>query len=126
MTERTVLIVDDSPTMRKMVSFALCKQLGWKGKELQANDGLEGLDILSKEVVDLVICDVNMPNMNGLELLKQVKRDEQLKKTPFVMLTTEGKETDKERALRFGADGYLVKPFRPDALKAVLQELHLL
>jgi len=119
---KTVLIIDDSPTFRTMVSFAL-KKIANFGKELQAGDGLEALDALTKNHVDMIICDVNMPNMNGLEFLKTVKSDEHMKYIPVVMLTTEGKEDDMERALKLGANGYLSKPFKPPALKAEIDRL---
>ena len=119
---KTVLIIDYSPTLRTMVSFALKKIADFK-RELQAADGLEGLDALAKHRVDLVICDVNMPNMNGLELLKSLKGDEKLKSIPVIMLTTEGKEDDRDRAMKLGADAYLSKPFKPLALKAEIDKL---
>lgn len=118
----TVLIVDDSPTFRTMVSFALKKIANFSG-ELQAGDGLEALDALAKNSVDIIICDVNMPNMNGLEFLKNIKSDEKLKAVPVIMLTTEGKEEDRDRAVRMGADAYLNKPFKPQALKAEIDRL---
>lgn len=119
---RTVLIIDDSPTFRTMVSFAL-KKIANFGIQLQAEDGLEALDAMAKNRVDLVICDVNMPNMNGLEFLKTVKSDEKFKAIPVIMLTTEGKEEDRDRAVKIGADAYLNKPFKPQALKAEIERL---
>ena len=119
---KTVLIIDDSPTFRTMVSFAL-KKIAHFGNEIQAGDGLEALDALAKNSVDLMICDVNMPNMNGLEFLKMVKGDEKHKRIPVIMLTTEGKDEDRERALKLGADAYLNKPFKPNALKAEIERL---
>lgn len=114
--EKTVLIVDDSPTFRTMVSFAL-KRISNFDKELHAADGLEALEALSKNRVDIIICDINMPNMNGLEFLKTVKEDDNFKSMPIIMLTTEGREEDRQKAVSLGADGYLNKPFRPNALK---------
>lgn len=119
---KTVLIIDDSPTFRTMVSFAL-KKIANFGNEIQAADGLEALDALAKNDVQLIICDVNMPNMNGLEFLKTVKGDEKHKRIPVIMLTTEGKDEDRERALKLGADAYLNKPFKPNALKAEIERL---
>ncbi len=119
---KTVLIIDDSPTFRTMVSFAL-KKIAPFGHEIQAADGLEALDALAKNDVHLMICDVNMPNMNGLEFLKTVKGDEKHKRIPIIMLTTEGKDEDRERALKLGADAYLNKPFKPNALKAEIERL---
>ncbi len=119
---KTVLIIDDSPTFRTMVSFAL-KKIAHFGNEIQAADGLEALDALAKNDVHLMICDVNMPNMNGLEFLKTVKGDEKHKRIPVIMLTTEGKDEDRERATKLGADAYLNKPFKPNALKAEIERL---
>jgi two-component system chemotaxis response regulator CheY len=119
---KTVLIVDDSPTFRTMVSFALKKISNFE-KEIQAADGLEAMDALAKNHVDLVICDVNMPNMNGLEVVKQIKSDEKLKAIPVIMLTTEGKDDDRERAVKLGASSYLSKPFKPQDLKAEIDKL---
>lgn len=119
---KTVLIIDDSPTFRTMVSFAL-KKIANFGNEIQAADGLEALDAIAKNDIHLMICDVNMPNMNGLEFLKTVKGDEKHKHIPVIMLTTEGKDEDRERAVKLGADAYLNKPFKPNALKAEIERL---
>ncbi len=120
--ETTVLVVDDSPTFRTMVSFAL-KRVASFDKEIQAADGLEALDALAKNSVDIIICDVNMPNMNGLEFLKTVKSDENFKSVPVIMLTTEGKDSDREKARKLGADAYLNKPFKPNILKKEIDRL---
>lgn len=119
---KTVLIIDDSPTFRTMVSFALKKIANFEN-EIQAADGLEALDALAKNDVHLMICDVNMPNMNGLEFLKTVRSDEKYKRIPVIMLTTEGKDEDQERAMKLGANAYLNKPFKPNALKAEIERL---
>lgn len=119
---KTVLIIDDSPTFRTMVSFALKKIANFEN-EIQAADGLEALDALAKNDVHLMICDVNMPNMNGLEFLKTVRSDEKYKRIPVIMLTTEGKDEDQERAMKLGASAYLNKPFKPNALKAEIERL---
>ncbi len=116
MAGKSVLVVDDSPTLRKMVIFALKKMYDIENK-YEAGDGLEALEILSGHKVDFIICDINMPNMNGLEFLYRVKNHEEFKNIPIIMLTTEGREEDKQRALKLGADGYVVKPFKPDILK---------
>ena len=116
MSGKSVLVIDDSPTLRKMVLFALKKMYPIENK-FEAGDGLEALDILSGNKIDFIICDINMPNMNGLEFLYRVKNHEEFKNIPVIMLTTEGRDEDKERARRLGADGYVVKPFKPDKLK---------
>jgi len=119
---KTVLIIDDSPTFRTMLSFALKKVAGFE-KELQAADGLEAMDALANNHVDLVICDVNMPNMNGLEVVKMMRGDEKLRAIPVIMLTTEGRDEDRDKAMTLGASGYLSKPFKPQALKAEIDKL---
>ena len=105
-----------------MVSFAL-KKLSLFESEVQAADGLEALDALAKNRIDIVICDVNMPNMDGLEFLKTMRADEKLKSIPVIMLTTEGKDEDRDRARDLGANGYLNKPFKPNALKQEIEKL---
>ena len=119
MSVKAALVVDDSPTLRKMVIFALKKMYNIKEK-YEASDGLEALDILSSHDIDFIICDINMPNMNGLELLYRLKNSEDFKNIPIVMLTTEGREEDIKRAKDIGADGYVVKPFKPENLKKEL------
>ncbi len=121
MSQKTALVVDDSPTLRKMVIFAL-KKLYKISKAYEAGDGLEALDILSNNYIDFIICDINMPNMNGLEFLYRIKQNEDFKNIPIVMLTTEGREADIKRAKDMGADGYAVKPFKPEKLKKELDE----
>ncbi len=121
MAGKSVLVIDDSPTLRRMVIFALKKMYKIDNK-FEAGDGLEALDILSGNKVDFIICDINMPNMNGLEFLYRVKNHEEFKNIPVIMLTTEGREEDKERAKKLGADGYVVKPFKPDILKAEIDK----
>ena len=118
---KNVLVIDDSPTLRKMVIFALKKMYNIANK-FEAGDGLEALDVLTSNKIDFIICDINMPNMNGLEFLYRVKNHEDFKNIPVIMLTTEGREEDKQRALKLGADGYVVKPFKPEILKAEIDK----
>ena len=119
MNLKAALVVDDSPTLRKMVMFALKKNYKIE-KVFQAGDGLEALEVLASNEIDFIICDINMPNMNGLELLFRIKKSEDFKNIPIVMLTTEGRDEDINRAKSMGADGYAVKPFKPDTLKKEL------
>ncbi len=120
---KRVLVVDDSPTIRKMVGFSLKKMFNVE-TVFEAGDGLEALDVLGKEgAVDFVVCDINMPNMNGLEFLKKVKSLDEFKGIPIIMLTTEGREEDRQRALKMGADGYVVKPFKPEKLKKEIEKV---
>ena len=116
-----VLVVDDMMTMRKIVSRA-CKDLGLKDI-VTANDGKMAWDILASgdENVGLVISDWNMPNMSGLELLKSVRADKNLKSLPFLMVTAEAEQAQIMEAIASGVDSYVVKPFTPASLKEKLQ-----
>lgn len=118
---KKVLIVDDSKTIRQQVSFTLTK--GGFGV-VEAEDGKDGLAKLSANAdVAMIISDVNMPNMNGLEMVEAIKLGGKHAKLPIVMLTTEGSADLIERAKAAGAKGWLVKPFKPDQLIAVVQKL---
>ena len=118
---KTILIVDDSSTMRQQVSMAL-KQAGFV--TVEAADGREGLATIdSNRRIDMVICDVNMPNMNGLEMVEKVKSKPENKSLPILMLTTEGQPSMIKRAKEAGAVGWIVKPF--DASQLVQTAKHL-
>jgi len=112
-----VLIVDDSSVMRKIVERSL-RQAGISiAQVLEAGNGAEGLGILNQGRVDLILCDINMPVMDGLEFIKQLAGVENAKGVPVVMITTEGSETHVVQALSAGARGYIRKPFTPDQVK---------
>jgi two-component system chemotaxis response regulator CheY len=118
---KTILIVDDSSTVRQQVSMAL-KQAGFTTAE--ATDGREGLAAIdANRAIDMVICDVNMPNMNGLEMIEKVKSKPENKSLPILMLTTEGQPSMIKRAKEAGAVGWMVKPF--DANQLVQTAKHL-
>jgi two-component system, chemotaxis family, chemotaxis protein CheY len=118
---KTVLVVDDSSTVRQQVAMAL-KQAGFA--IMEAADGREGLaTIESNPNIDMVVCDVNMPNLNGLEMLERVKSNGQHKSLPILMLTTEGQPSMIKRAKAAGAVGWIVKPF--DANQLVQTARHL-
>ena len=111
---KTVLVVDESGTVRQQVSMAL-KQAGFETAE--ASDGREGLAIIeSDRKIDMVISDVNMPNMNGLEMVEKIKRKPACKTLPIIMLTTEGQPSMIKRAKEAGAAGWIVKPFNAGQL----------
>ena len=115
---KNVLLVDDSSTMRKIISRSL-RQAGLDfGEILEAGDGLEALAVLEKESVDIVLSDINMPNMNGFQLLAEIKGDDKLKHLPVLMVTAEARKEDIVAAAQGGAAGYIVKPFT----KATLEE----
>ncbi len=113
-----VLIVDDSSTMRKIITRSL-RQAGFVVNEIyEAGDGIEGLNALAANKVDLILSDINMPNMDGLEFVKSVRgKGIQI---PIVMITTEGGEDVISEALASGANGSIRKPFTPEQLEEKL------
>lgn len=113
----TVLIVDDSSVMRKIVERAL-RQAGLDlGRVMEAGSGREALEALSRERVALIVSDINMPNMDGLEFVRHVQRDGLARGAPVVMITTESGEEHVREALAAGAQGYIRKPFTPDQVR---------
>ena len=111
------LIVDDSSVMRKIVERSL-RQAGVEmSAVLEAGNGAEALTLLSENRVDLILCDINMPVMDGLELVKQLPGVENAKGVPVVMITTEGSESHVVQALSAGARGYIRKPFTAEQVK---------
>ncbi len=111
---RQILVVDDSKTVRNLVAFILKKE-GYR--VLAAEDGLEGLEKLySTEVVDLIICDVNMPRMDGFTFIKNLREQESYRDMPIIVLSTEGQEKDIQTGMNLGANQYLVKPAQPEKL----------
>jgi two-component system chemotaxis response regulator CheY len=112
-----VLIVDDSSVMRKIVDRSL-RQAGLQIiSVLEASNGAEALTRLEGNQVDLILSDINMPTMDGLELVKQLQGVESVKGVPIVMITTEAGESQVVQALSRGARGYIRKPFSPDQIK---------
>jgi len=111
------LIVDDSSVMRKIVERSL-RQAGIDlEKVVEAGNGAEALGVLRDNPVDLILCDINMPVMDGLEFVRQLGSVENAKNVPVVMITTEGSESYVVQALSSGARGYIRKPFTPDQVK---------
>src|SRR5271170_7582715 len=113
----TALIIDDSSVMRKIVERSL-RQAGLDlSKVFEAGNGAEALSVLQGDKVDLILCDINMPVMDGLEFVKQLSGVENAKGTPVVMITTEGSEAHVVQALSAGARGYIRKPFTPEQVR---------
>lgn len=120
-TSLKVLVVDDFATMRRIVKGVL-KQLGFNDV-IEAEDGQMALKELQKEKVGLIVSDWNMPNMTGLDLLKAVRADANLKDTPFLMVTAEGQKENVVQAVQAGVSNYIVKPFTPETFSAKLEKI---
>lgn len=117
---KTILIVDDSITLRQVVSIAL-KGAGYD--VIEAGDGKEALAKLASAKVNLIISDVNMPHMDGITFVKEVKKQPNLKFVPIIMLTTESQESKKAEGQAAGAKAWVVKPFQPQQMLAAVQKL---
>ena len=112
-----ILIVDDSSVMRKIVERSL-RQAGFEiGDVVEAGNGVEAMAAVREAAFDLILSDINMPAMDGIEFLRQLKTVESAKGTPVVMVTTEGSESRVVEAISIGAKGYIRKPFTPDQIK---------
>lgn len=109
-----ILVVDDFATMRKVIRNLL-KQVGYENI-VEAEDGVIALKTLKSQKIDLVVSDWNMPNMTGLELLKAVRSDDDLKSTPFLMVTAEALQDNVIAAVKAGVSNYIVKPFTAETL----------
>lgn len=117
MSEIRTLIVDDSSVMRKIVERAL-RQAGLDPLVVhEAGSGTEGLDLLRAKQVDLILSDINMPSMDGLEFLRQLRAENLAPGVPVVMITTESSEEHVKQAIQAGAQGYIRKPFTPEQVK---------
>ncbi|MDY6949955.1 MAG: response regulator [Thermodesulfobacteriota bacterium] len=118
-----VLIVDDSPPMRSVIKKTI-KLSGFRvGEMFDAANGIEALKILRQEWLDLVLTDYNMPGMNGLELLGEMKKDDLLMGIPVIMVTTEGSEQRVKEVLEKGAAEYIKKPFTPEEIRSKLNRI---
>jgi two-component system chemotaxis response regulator CheY len=121
MTLKRILVVDDSLAIRQQVGIAL-REAGYAVTE--AEDGAQGLEEIAKgERFSLVICDVNMPRMNGLEMLEALKRSPEHALVPVVMLTTEGQPALIDRAKKAGAKGWIVKPFKAELMLSAVRRI---
>ena len=120
-TELKFLIVDDFSTMRRIVR-GLLKEMGCNNAD-EAEDGAVALSMLKTSRFDFVVSDINMPNMNGFELLKSIRADAALKTTPVLMVTAEAKKEDIVLAAQTGANGYIVKPFTKATLEEKVQKI---
>ena len=118
---RTILVVDDSPTIRKMVRAALG---GLQAVQfVEAGTGLQAIETLAMHPVRMVVLDLNMPDMHGLDVLKFLRSHSQYRALPVMVLTTRGDESSREEVLEAGATSYMTKPFSPNFLVSSVREL---
>lgn len=122
MSSAKVLFVDDSPTMRRIIQNSLQK-IGYT-EMIQAEDGDDAMEKLGgNDSVDLIITDWNMPNMNGEQLVRNLRGDDTYSKVPILMVTTRGMKEDVLTAVEIGVNGYVVKPFTPEILKKKIDDM---
>ncbi|MGK2945575.1 MAG: response regulator [Desulfuromonadales bacterium] len=117
---KKILIAEDSLTMRSLIVSTI-EAMG-DYETVEAGNGFEALRILPREKVDLIITDINMPDINGLELISFIRNNENYRNTPLIIISTESSERDREKGLTLGANAYLVKPFAPDQLQQLLRD----
>jgi two-component system chemotaxis response regulator CheY len=117
---KVIMTADDSASVRQMVGFTL-KNAGYG--VIEAVDGQDALNKLSGSNVNMLITDLNMPNIDGIELIKQVRAQQRFRFIPIVMLTTESQDLKKREGKSAGATGWIVKPFRPEQLVAVVKKV---
>lgn len=120
-TDMKFLIVDDFSTMRRIVR-GLLKEIGYNNAE-EAEDGSVAFGMLKNQKFDFIVSDINMPNMNGFDLLSAIKKDDSLKHLPVLMVTAEARKEDIVRAAQEGAAGYIVKPFTKATLEEKVQKI---
>jgi two-component system chemotaxis response regulator CheY len=115
-----VLVVDDSAGIRKVIQRVLKQSTLVLGEMMEAGDGKQALAIMRTHKPGLVMADINMPEMDGMELLRQIKSDDSLRSVPVIMVTTEASATRVQEAITLGASGYVRKPFTPDEINRAL------
>ena len=117
----TILVVDDSPTIRRMVRAALGSLSG--ATFVEAGSGLRAIEVLGMEPVQMVVLDLNMPDMHGLDVIRFLRSHARYRDLPVIVLTTRGDDSSRQTALEAGASQYLTKPFVPTALLSTVREL---
>lgn len=117
---KTIMIVDDAKSMRGLVSMTL-QSAGYE--VVEACDGQDALEKIGGQKVNMVISDLNMPNMNGIEMIKKLKQNPQYKFLPIVMLTTESEDVRKKEGQAAGAKAWIVKPFKPETVLKVVSKI---
>lgn len=117
---KIIMTVDDSASVRKMVAFTL-RSAGYE--VIEAEDGRDALEKLQGRRVSMVLTDLNMPNMDGIELTRAIRGDAGHRLVPVIILTTEGQEGKKQEGRSAGANGWIIKPFRPEQLLSVVEKM---
>ena len=117
---KKILVVDDSASLRQVVSIAL-KSAGYEG--IEASDGKDALSKLDGSKINLIISDLNMPNMDGISMVKEIKQMSSYKFTPIIMLTTESQDSKKEEGRSAGVKAWMVKPFKPEQMLDAVSKL---
>ena len=118
--KKNIMTVEDSTSLREAISFTLtCADYS----VIQAEDGLDALNKINGHKIDLIITDLNMPNMNGIELTRSLRAKKEFRFTPIIFLTTESQMQKKETARELGATGWIVKPFKPDHLVRIVNKV---
>lgn len=121
MSTKNLLVVDDSATTRMLISLTLKKSDAIR--IIEASDGTEAVKKLDSEPIDIVLTDINMPKMNGLELITHIRSNQAKQALPIIVITTMGEETDRDRGLELGANAYILKPISGAKLQSLVKEL---
>lgn len=121
MGTKNLLVVDDSATTRMLITLTLKK--GESFRIIEASDGAEALAKLDSEIIDMVLTDINMPKMNGLELITHIRSKHTSQRLPIIVITTQGEETNRDRGLALGANAYILKPISGAKLQSLVKEL---
>jgi len=117
---KNILIVEDSPTMRAFISSAIESYGNYEIYE--SATGFEALKLLPQVQFSMIVTDINMPDINGLELISFVRKNQQYKDIPLIIISTEGTEMDRKKGMALGANEYLVKPFKPEDLQRLIKK----
>ena len=117
---KRIMTVDDSASIRQMVSFTL-NEAGYEC--IEAENGQHALELLQSNTIDMMITDLNMPKVDGIELIKQVRQNSKYKFIPIVMLTTESQDSKKQAGKAAGATAWIIKPFKPEQLIGVIKKV---
>jgi two-component system chemotaxis response regulator CheY len=118
---KTILFVEDSPTMRRIIANSL-KRLGYTDI-IEAEHGVDALEMIEGKTIDLLVTDWNMPEMNGADLVKNIRAMPEYETLPIVMITTRGMKDDVMTAMKLGVNGYVIKPFTPEILRTKLEAI---